>query len=61
MLADILHIFGDIGLVIGNIREAADYTAEWSETLDFSPLLESIEHLTKALIPFADFVSFIFH
>ena len=89
MLADILHIFGDIGLVIGNIahaldeawnknqtglhilenirdifaviihniREAADYTVQWSEKLNFSPILESIEHLTKALIPFADFVS----
>lgn len=89
MLANILHIIGDIGLVIGNIvhaldeawnknntglhilenirdifaviiqniREAADYTVLWSETLDFSSLLESIEHLTAALAPFADFVS----
>lgn len=89
MLANILHIFGDIGLVIGNIahaldeawnknntglhilenirdifaviiqniREAADYTVEWSKMLNFSPLLESIEHLTKAFVPLADFVS----
>lgn len=89
MFADILHIVGDIGLVIGNIanaldeawnenqtglrilenirdifaviikniREAADFTVEWSKTLDFSPLLESVEHLTRALVPFADFVS----
>lgn len=89
MLADLLHILGDVGLIIGNIahaldeawnknqtglhilenirdifaviihniREAADYTVEWSRTLDFSPLLESIEHLTAALVPFADFVS----
>ncbi len=89
MLANILHIIGDIGLVVGNIvhaldeawnkndtglhilenirdifaaiiqniREAADYTVLWSEALDFSPLLESIEHLTSALVPFADFVS----
>lgn len=89
MFADILHIIGDIGLVIGNIahaldeawnknqtglrilenirdifaviieniREAADYTVLWSETLDFSTLLESIERLTSALKPFADFVS----
>lgn len=89
MLADLLHIFGDIGLIIGNIasalddawnknqtglhilenirdifaviihniREAADYTVEWSRTLDFSPILESIERLTDALVPFADFIS----
>ncbi len=89
MFADILHIIGDIGLVIGNIahaldeawnknqtglrilenirdifaviieniREAADYTVLWSETLDFSTLLKSVERLTSALKPFADFVS----
>lgn len=89
MLADILHIIGDIGLIIGNvahaldeawnknqtglhilenirdifaaiihnIREAADYTVKWSAMLDFSPLLESIQNLTGALVPFADFVS----
>lgn len=89
MLANILHIIRDIGLVIGNIvhaldeawnknntglhilenirdifaviiqniREAADYTVLWSEMLDFSPLLESIEHLTSALVPFAGFIS----
>ncbi len=89
MLADLLHILGDVGLIVGNIahsldeawnknntglhilenirdifaviirniREAADFTVEWSKKLDFSPLLESIEHLTRALVPFADFVS----
>lgn len=89
MLSDILHIFGDIGLTIGNIshaldeawnknntglhilenirdifaiiiqniRKAADFTVEWSKTLNLSPLLESIEHLTRSLVPFADFVS----
>lgn len=89
MLANLLHILGDVGLIVGNIthsldeawnknntglhilenirdifaviiqniREAADFTVEWSKTLAFSPLLESIEHLTRALVPFADFVS----
>ena len=89
MLSNVLHVIGDIGLVIGNIagaldeawnknntglhilenirdifaaivqniREAADFTVEWSEKLNFSPLLESIERLTKELVPFADFVS----
>lgn len=89
MLQDILHIFGDIGLIIGNlaakfreawnannvglhilenirdifsviihnIREAADYTVEWSKTIDFTPLLQGIERLTASLVPFFDFLS----
>lgn len=89
MLADMLHILGDIGLIVGNIagkfreawnynntglhilenirdifaaiihniREAADYTVEWTKTLDFRPLLTSIENVTRSLIRFADFVS----
>lgn len=89
MLADMLHIIGDIGLIVGNlagkfreawnynntglhilenirdifaviihnIREAADYTVEWTKTLDFRPLLTSIENVTSSLIRFADFVS----
>lgn len=89
MLADMLHILGDIGLIVGNIagkfreawnynntglhilenirdiaaiivhnfRDLADYTVEWSKTLDFKPLLTSIETLTASLKRFADFVS----
>lgn len=89
MLQDILHIFGDIGLIVGNlaakfreawnqndvglhilenirdifaaiihnIREAADYTVEWTKTLDFTPLLQGMERLTASLVPFFDFLS----
>lgn len=89
MLQDILHIFGDIGLIVGNlaskfreawnennvglhilenirdifaviisnIRSAADYTAEWTKTLDFTPFLQGIERLTASLVPFFDFLS----
>lgn len=89
MLQDILHIFGDIGLIVGNlaskfreawnesdvglhilenirdifaviisnIRSAADYTVEWTKTLDFTPLLQGIERLTASLVPFFDFLS----
>lgn len=89
MLQDILHIFGDIGLIVGNlaskfreawnannvglhilenirdtfaviisnIRAAADYTVEWTKTLDFTPLLHGIERLTASLVPFFDFLS----
>ena len=86
MFADILHIIGDIGQVVGNlahnldeawnknqiglhilenirdifaiiirhIRNAADYTVEWSKKLDFYPLLESVNTLLEALKPLAD-------
>lgn len=89
MLQDILHIIGDIGLIVGNlasrfreawnandvglhilenirdiftviihnIREAADYTVEWTKTLDFTSLLQGIERLTASLVPFFDFLS----
>lgn len=89
MLQDILHIFGDIGLIVGNlaakfreawntndvglhilenirdifaviihnIKEAADYTVEWAKTLDFTPLLQGIQRLSAALVPFFDFLS----
>lgn len=89
MLQNILHIFGDIGLIVGNlalkfreawnennvglhilenirdifaviihnIREATDYTVEWTKTLDFVPLLQGIERLTASLVPFFDFLS----
>lgn len=86
---DILHIIGDIGLVIGhlarnfrdawnenktglhilenirdiigviisNIREAADKTVEWADKLNFTPLLEAFERFTESLIPVADALS----
>lgn len=89
MLSDMLHIVGDIGLIVGNlaknfreawnynktglhilenirdifaaiihnIRLAADRTVEWTKTLDFRPLLTSIEALTRSLIRFSDFLS----
>ncbi len=56
-----LHILENIrdifSVIIHNIREAADYTVEWSKKLDFSPLLEGIERLTASLVPFFDFMS----
>ena len=56
-----LHILENIrdifAVIIHNIREAADYTVEWTKTLDFRPLLTTVENLTGSLIRFADFVS----
>lgn len=89
MLSDVLHIIGDIGLIVGNlarnfrdawnenqtglhilenirdifaivvehIRNAADATVEWSDKLDFGPLLTSVERFTSSLKPVVDAVS----
>ncbi len=86
---NLLHIIGDIGLVIGhlarnfreawnenetglhilenirdiigviveNVRKAADKTVEWADNLDFVPLLEAFERFTESLIPVADALS----
>lgn len=56
-----LHIFENIrdiiGVIIHNIRLAADATVKWSEKLDFSPILTKIEEWTKSLIPVFDTLS----
>lgn len=56
-----LHIFENmrdiIGVIVGNIRDAADFTAKWSETLNFYPLLSSIEEWTESLVPVFDSLS----
>lgn len=89
MFADILHIIGDIGMIVGhlarnfreawnenqtglhilenirdifaviihNIRLAADYTVEWADKLDFSPILQAFERFTKSLVRVADNIS----
>lgn len=86
---DILHIIGDIGLVVGNlahnfreaweenetgkkilegirdiigvivanIRHAADAAVEWSANLDFSPLLTKIQAWVESLVPVFDNLS----
>lgn len=56
-----LHIFENIRDVIGavtkNIRKAADYTVQWSKTLNFYPILSSIEQWTESLVPTFDALS----
>ena len=86
---DLLHIIGDIGLVVGNlahnfrlaweendtgkrilegirdiigvivanIRHAADATVEWSKNLNFSPLLTAIKGWVESLVPVFDNLS----
>lgn len=50
-----LHILENIrdiiGVIIHNIRLAADRTVEWADKLDFGPLLEAFERFTESLIP----------
>lgn len=89
ILENILHIIGDIGLVIGtlaqkfriaweynntglhilenirdiigvvvqNIRHAADVTVEWAQKLNFIPILTKIEEWTASLVPVFDTLS----
>ena len=46
-----------IGIIVKNIREAADFTVDWSDKLDFSPLLEAFEEFTKSLAGPVEFIS----
>lgn len=89
ILSDILHIVGDIGLIVGhlarnfrtawtenetgykilcnirdiigvivyNMRVAADKAVEWADGLDFAPLLAKLEEWTASLIPVCDTLS----
>lgn len=40
-----------IGVITANIKTAADYTVDWSDNLDFYPLLSKLEEWTESLIP----------
>jgi len=89
ILENILHIIGDIGVIVGNlarnfrlaweenetgkailenirdiigvivdnIHNAVEATVEWSDKIDFSPLLQKIKEWTESLIPVFDFLS----
>lgn len=47
-------IFDLLNIVLGTIDSIALSTAEWSKTLDFTPLLTSISELLKSLEPLAE-------
>lgn len=44
-------VFGILNAVLGTISKIIEDTAEWSRTIDFSPLLESIAELLAAIEP----------
>lgn len=56
-----LHILENIrdiiGVIIKNIRHAADATVEWTKKLDFSPILTKIMDWTSSLVPVFDALS----
>lgn len=47
-------ILGIINDILSHINSATKATAEWAKTLDFTPLLNSIETLLQAIRPLAD-------
>ena len=49
-----------IGILIQHVRNVTKYMKEWSETIDFKPLLNSINDLLEALKPVADFLGGVF-
>lgn len=51
ILSTILGIFNDL---LGHINGMVKATEEWAKTLDFTPLLTSIQTLLKAIRPLAD-------
>lgn len=59
-----LHIFENIrdiiGILIQHVRNVTEYMVEWSDSIDFNPLLEGVERLTGALKKVADFIGGVF-
>lgn len=54
ILEDIRDIYG---VIVENVRNAADFTVDWASNLDFTPLLEAFENLTSSLAPVIDNIS----
>lgn len=56
-----LHIFENIrdiiGVIIANVKYAADATVDWAKNLNFTPLLEAVERFTNSLEPVMDTLS----
>lgn len=50
----IQNTFDLLNIVLGTIERITGATADWAKTLDFTPLLSSINDLLKALQPFAE-------
>ncbi len=46
-----------VGVIVANIRYAADVTVEWAKGLNFSPVLTKMQGLVESLIPVFDSLS----
>lgn len=46
-----------IGVIVANIRHAADVTVEWSKNLNFAPLLTKVQGWIESLVPVFDNLS----
>ncbi|MDE7323150.1 MAG: hypothetical protein K2N73_10590 [Lachnospiraceae bacterium] len=46
-----------IGVIIANVKRAADVTVDWAKNLNFTPLLEAVERFTNSLEPVMDALS----
>ncbi len=54
---DILQNAADaLNTYLGHLENISEKTADWAETVDFKPLLSSLEELTEAFEPLADAV-----
>ena len=46
-----------IGVIIANVKHAADVSVDWAKNLNFTPLLEAVERFTNSLEPVMDTLS----
>ena len=46
-----------IGVIIANVKRAADVTVDWAKNLNFTPMLEAVERFTNSLEPVMDALS----
>lgn len=54
------NLFTLIDILITHVRNVTKYMVEWSDKLDFKPLLNGINNLLYALRPLADFLGGVF-
>lgn len=50
----------NIGIVVQHLRNTTKYMKEWSNSLDFNPLLKGFDELLKKLKPLTDFLGGVF-
>ena len=54
------NIFEIVDILVQHLRNVTEYMVEWSDSLDFNPLLESVVTLTDAFKDLADFLGGVF-